>query len=145
MSGLSDLSIANYMTFKVNNVEITDIEAFSGLGEETSIVEVKTFNTKMARKLVAGGTVAAAEMTCSFIPESPSFKALTAARVSETPQTCELTYWSNAAKTEGTKRTFQGIVTSESIAGELDTQRTVTYSIAVDGALGALTAATPAK
>lgn len=142
MAGLSDLSIANYMTFTVNNVEITDIEAFSGLGEETSIVEVKTYNTKMARKLVAGGTVAAAEMTCSFIPETPSFKALTVARIAETPQVCEITYWNNSSKTTGSKRTFNGIVTSESITGEIDTQRQVTYSIAVDGALGALTAVT---
>ncbi|MGL4765213.1 MAG: hypothetical protein ACRC2N_09335 [Aeromonas sp.] len=142
MAGLSDISISNFMKVEMKNgstfVEITDIESWSGFQEDTSIVEVKQFNAKFARKLAASGTVNAVEMTCSFIPASPSYKALADARAKEDAREFRVTYFSGADKAESSSRTFKGIVASYSEASEYDAQRTCSYTIAVDGALGEL-------
>ncbi|ELA9841221.1 hypothetical protein V4F87_003263 [Vibrio parahaemolyticus] len=142
MAGLSDISVSNYMSLAIAGTEITDIESFGGLNEETSIVEVKQYNQKFARKLSGSSTVGAVEITCSFNPNSESYKALAAARASDERKEFKVIYFNNAAKTEGSSRTFQGIVTSYSESGEYDAQRTCTWSIAVDGALGELKAET---
>ena len=142
MAGLSDISISNFMKVEMKNgsafVEITDLESWSGFQEDTSIVEVKQYNAKFARKLAASGTVNAVEMTCSFIPESASYKALATARASEARTEFKVTYFNGADKKEASSRTFMGIVSSYSEATEFDAQRTCSYTIAVDGALGAL-------
>ena len=133
MAGITNLSVANYMSLTIGDVEITDIESFGGLSEETSIVEVKQYNLKMARKLVGSGSVGAIELTCSFNPSTASYKALLAAKTSEALSAFTVTYYNNASKSESETRTFNGIVTSYSESGEYDSQRNVTYSIAVDG------------
>ncbi|MGF1787095.1 hypothetical protein L4D00_14970 [Photobacterium swingsii] len=138
MAGLSDLSASNFMKLTIDNVEITDIESWGGLNEETSIIEVKQYNSKSARKLVGSSTVGAVELTCSFNPSTESYKALAAARAAESVKPFKITYYGNASKTEASSRTFNGIVTSYSESGEFDAQRTVSYTIAVDGALGDL-------
>ncbi|WP_347368025.1 hypothetical protein [Vibrio vulnificus] len=144
MAGLSDISVSNYMKIMMDTVEITDIESFGGFNEETSIVEVKQYNQKFARKLAASSTVGAVELTCSFAPESASYKALAVAKATDARKPFTVTYYNNASKTEASERTFTGIVTSYTESGEYDAQRTCTWTIAVDGALGELKAvATP--
>jgi hypothetical protein len=143
MAGLSDISISNFMKVEMKTgatfAEITDIESWSGFQEDTSIVEVKQFNTKFALKLAASGTVNAVEMTCSFIPSSASFKALAEARAKEDAREFRVTYYNGADKAQSSSRTFKGIVASYSESTEYDAQRTCAYTIAVSGALGDLT------
>ncbi|KFA99266.1 hypothetical protein [Vibrio sp. ER1A] len=146
MAGLQDISVSNYMKLAMGATEITDIESFGGLNEETSIVEVKQYNQKFARKLSGSSTVGAVEITCSFNPASESYKALTTAKAADARNEFTVTYYNNASKSEASSRTFHGIVTSYSESGEYDAQRTCTWTIAVDGALGALTeVAAPSK
>ncbi|WP_429142515.1 hypothetical protein [Aeromonas veronii] len=142
MAGLSDITVSNFMKVEMKNdstfVEITDIESWSGFQEDTSIIEVKQFNAKYARKLAASGTVNAVELTCSFIPASASYKALADARTKEDAREFRVTYFNGADKAESSSRTFKGIVASYSEATEFDAQRTCSYTIAVDGELGEL-------
>ncbi|HHG3075758.1 TPA: hypothetical protein ACPVXB_001016 [Vibrio parahaemolyticus] len=135
MAGLSDISVSNYLEIKLGDKAIANIESFGGLNEETSLVEVKQYNTKFARKLAASATVGAVELTCSFVPEEASYKALMDAKNAESRNQFTVTYFNNASKTESTVRTFTGIVTSYSESGEFDAQRTCTWTIAVDGAI----------
>ncbi|MGL4843817.1 MAG: hypothetical protein ACRC2Y_04255 [Aeromonas veronii] len=148
MAGLSDISISNFMKVEMKNgstfVEITDLESWSGFQEDTSIVEVKQFNSKFARKLAASGTVNAVELTCSFVPESASFKALADARAKEDRREFRVTYFDGAGKAASNSREFTGIVASYSESTEFDAQRTCAYTIAIDGGLGDLTAGTGA-
>ena len=139
MAGLTDISVSNYMKLEMANAEITDIESYGGLNEETSIVEVKQYNQKFARKLVGSSTVGAVEITCSFNPSTASYKALATAKAADTKSAFKVTYYNNASKTNSSTRTFSGIVTSYTESGEFDAQRTCTWTIAIDGALGALT------
>ncbi|EKD9324325.1 hypothetical protein OS347_000750 [Vibrio vulnificus] len=135
MAGLTDISLANYMEIKIGDVVIGELESFSGLSEETSVVEVNQFNLKMARKLPASGTVAAVELTQSFVPSDAGYKALMAARKSEALSTFTVTYFKDPSRVDFETRTFQGYVTSYGETGEYNTLRQATWSIAVDGAI----------
>lgn len=135
MAGLSDISLANYMDIKIGDVVIGHLESFSGLSEETSVVEVKQFNLKMARKLPASGTVSAVELTQSFVPTDAGYIALMAARKAETKADFTVIYYKDPAKVESETRTFQGYVTSYGETGEFDAHRQCNWSIAVDGSV----------
>ncbi|WMB74221.1 hypothetical protein RA178_06290 [Shewanella oncorhynchi] len=134
MSGLNDITLSNYMDILINDTPITNIESFSGLSEETSIVEVKHFNVKSARKLPASSTVAAVELTTSFVTDE-SYQALLAARQAETLCDFKVIYYKDPAKVEKEVRSFKGYVTSYSEVGELDSQRQCNWSVAVDGGI----------
>lgn len=138
MAGLSDITVSNYMKFEIAKTEVTDIESFGGITEESSIVEVKQYNLKFARKLSGSSSVGAIELTCSFNPNSAGYKALAEARSTDTLSDFTITYYNNAAKTEASSRTFKGLVTSYGESSEYDAQRTCTWTIAVDGAMGEL-------
>lgn len=144
MAGLTDISVSNFMKVEIKPVsggsftEIQDIQSWSGFQEETSQIEVKTYNQKYARKLAGSASVSAIEMTMTFNPASEGYKALAKARADETKHTFKVTYFQDATKTNGSTREFNGIVTSYSESSEYDSQRTCTWSIAVDGALGEL-------
>ena len=135
MAGLSDLSLANYMDIKIGDVLIGELESFSGLSEETSVVEVKQFNLKNSRKLPASGSVAAVELTQSFVPTDVGYVALMAARKSEALQDFEVKYFKDPSKVDFEIRTFKGYVTSYGETGEFDAHRQATWSIAVDGSI----------
>ncbi|MCU8498497.1 hypothetical protein M2G70_07440 [Vibrio vulnificus] len=135
MAGLTDISLANYMDIKVGEVLIGHLESFSGLSEETSVVEVKQYNLKMARKLPASGSVAAVEITQSFVPSDAGYVALMAARKSEALTNFTVVYYKDPSKVDKEERTFKGYVTSYSESGEFDAHRQCTWSIAVDGAV----------
>lgn len=141
---LDDISIANYMDVLIGETPITDMESWSGFQAEANIVEVRQFNASFARKLVGSNNVSAVEITCSYNPNSASYKALATAEKSKEVQTFTVKYWDSPAKTKGVQRTFKGIVSSVSESGEYDAQRTVSYTIAVDGALGEPSTATKA-
>ncbi|ELH4810067.1 hypothetical protein Q9X96_003100 [Vibrio vulnificus] len=135
MSGLTDISLANYMEIKIGNVAIGHLESFSGLSEETSVVEVKQFNKSHARKLPASSTVSAVELTQSFVPSDAGYVALMAARKSEALSTFTVTYYKDVTKAVSETRTFQGYVTSYGETGEFDSHRQATWTIAVDGSI----------
>lgn len=141
MAGLTDISVSNYMKFEIADVEVTDIESFGGINEESSIIEVKQYNLKFARKLSGSSSVGAIELTCTFNPASAGYKALADARSTDALSDFTITYYNNAGKTEASSREFKGLVTSYSESGEFDAQRTCTWTIAVDGAMGDLKAA----
>lgn len=138
MAGLQDISVGTYTGFKIGNVEIGGVEGFGGFSEETSIIEVKQYGARFARKLAGSSTVAPIELTCSFNPTDAGYVALAAARANDTRSEFTVTYYNNASKTAGAKRTFNGIVTAYAESSENDAARTCTWTIAVDGALGAL-------
>lgn len=135
MAGLTDISLANYMDIKIGDTVIGELESFSGLSEETSVVEVKQYNKKMARKLPASGSVAAVEITQSFVPSDAGYVALMAARKSEALSEFTVIYYKDATKAVSETRTFRGYVTSYGESGEYDAQRQANWSIAVDGAI----------
>ncbi|WP_028022236.1 hypothetical protein [Enterovibrio calviensis] len=134
MAGIEDISISNYMSIKIDAVEITDIESFSGLSEETNFIEVKQYNRSAPRKLVGSKASSTVEVTCSLNPASASYTALMAAKQGAGSKPFEVTYFQDANKTAGNSvtRTFTGLVGSYSESAEYDAQRTCTWVISID-------------
>lgn len=135
MSGLTDISLANFMDIKIGDVLIGELESFSGLSEETSIVEVKQFSQSHSRKLPASSTVAAVEITQSFVPSDAGYQALMTARTTNALSDFTVVYYKDSTKAASETRTFKGYVTSYGETGEFDAQRQCSWSIAVDGAV----------
>ncbi|EIE5877569.1 hypothetical protein LDV99_004498 [Vibrio parahaemolyticus] len=134
MSGLTDISVSNYMDIKIDTTEITDIEGFSGLTDETNVIEVKQYNRKFPRKLIGSSAGSTIELTCSFNPSTASYQALMAAKASGESKAFEVIYYGDSAKSAAAsaKRTFTAVVTGYSESAEFDTQRTCTWTIAID-------------
>ncbi|MGY3913617.1 hypothetical protein ACW5XW_24190 [Aeromonas piscicola] len=130
---LTDATVANYMTVKMDTVEITDIEQTSGGGINTNIIEFFNFNKRFSRKMTGSSSVDAYELVCTFIPGSPSYKALKAAADDQAKHEFTIIYHDGPKKTGGYQVKFSAFIGSKSISSEFDTQRTVSYQITVDG------------
>ncbi|MBL0525216.1 hypothetical protein JD490_09870 [Aeromonas dhakensis] len=134
MAGLSDASVSNYMTFKLDETVITDIESLTGGGINTNIIEFFNYNSEFSRKLVGSSSVDAYEMTCTYIPESASYKALEAARAGKKRHQFTVIYHDAPGETGGTQVKFTAFIGSKVLSTEFDTQKTVAWTLAVDGA-----------
>ncbi|EMU5562152.1 hypothetical protein WN238_001486 [Vibrio parahaemolyticus] len=143
---LSDISLSNFMDIKVGSTPIGHLEGFSGISEETAIIEVKQYNRVESRKLPASTSVGAIEITQGLVTTDAGYIALMAAKKSRTPVDFEVIYYMDEAKTasKADKRTFSGYVTSYSETGELESHRQCTWSIAVDGGVTYASAAAAA-
>lgn len=133
MAGMTDANVSNYLEVKIGETVITDIESITGFGQNANIIEFFNYNNKYSRKLIGSASVDPMEMVCTYVPESASFKALEKARADETKSEIVITLFDGPTKTNGNTLTFNGYVASKSISTEFDTQRTVSYTIAVDG------------
>ena len=134
MAGLTEASIANYLTFKMGTVDLTkELESISGGGMTSTIVEWHNFNKRYSNKAVGSASVEAYECTFTYNPADAGYIALSEALEDSIKSTFTITLHSGPGKTDGTILTFKGLVSSKSIATEYDTQRTVTFSIVVDG------------
>ncbi|MGU5689086.1 hypothetical protein [Aeromonas caviae] len=133
MAGMADANVSNYLEVKIGETVITDIESITGFGQNANIIEFFNYNNKYSRKLIGSASVDPMEMVCTYIPESASYKALESARANETKSEIVITLFDSPTKTNGNTLTFNGYVASKSVSTEFDTQRTVSYTIAVDG------------
>ncbi|QJT27570.1 hypothetical protein E4185_16860 [Aeromonas media] len=134
MAGLSEASSSNYMTFKMGEVVITDIESFTGGGITTNIIEFFNYNKEFSRKLVGSSSVDPYEMTCTYIPESASYKALEVARAGKQIQQFTVIYHDGPGETGGTQVKFSAYIGTKATSSEFDTQKTVSWSLAVSDA-----------
>ncbi|ENM2831976.1 hypothetical protein AB6Q85_002323 [Vibrio cholerae] len=134
MSGLTDISVSNYMDIKVNDVAVADLESFSGLTDELNVIEVKQYNRKFPRKLVGSSTGSTLELVCSLNPASESYTNLMSAKTSSASVPVQVVYFGDAAKTAANSatRTFTAVVTGYAESAEFDAQRTVTWTLAID-------------
>lgn len=133
MAGMADANVSNYLEVKIGETVIADIESITGFGQNANIIEFFNYNNKYSRKLIGSASVDPMEMVCTYIPESASYKALESARANETKSEIVITLFDSPTKTNGNTLTFNGYVASKSVSTEFDTQRTVSYTIAVDG------------
>lgn len=137
MPGITDINVANYLTLTIDSVDCTDIESISGGASQANIIDVLQYNQEYAKKLVGSKSTDPFQITCSYIPSTPSYKALDTLSKNSKEVVVKLTLKSGAGTTGvGTQvLTFNGIVASKSISTEFDTARTVVYSLVVSGGI----------
>lgn len=140
---LADISVSNYTAIYYKDgaafKEITDVEGISGITSEDSIIEVKQYNLRYARKLIGSGSAGPIELSCTLNPSTDSYKKLATLNDTNARTDFKIVYFADAAKLTAVSRTFKGFISSMSEGSEYDSQRTVTWTIAVDGAFGAIT------
>ncbi|MGE6115167.1 hypothetical protein ACLHZU_03640 [Aeromonas salmonicida] len=134
MAGLSDATASNFMTVKLAETTITDIEQISGGAINANIIEFFNYNKEFSRKLVGSSSIDALELTCTYIPESPSYKALEAARAAKTRVEFTVIYHDGPSAAGGTQVKYNVLIGNKAVSTEFDTQRTVAWTLAVDGA-----------
>lgn len=130
---LSEVSVGNYCTVMIGSTEVGEIESLGGISQDTTIVQFNQYNKKYSRALVGSSSTAPIEITCTYLPSDAGQTALEEARKSEAREEFSITYHTSAGATAGKEFTFWGYVASRNISSEYDAQRTVTYSIAIDG------------
>lgn len=130
---LADVTVGNYTTVKIGTVEIGEIESIGAINQESTIVQWNQYGAKYSRALVGSATTAPIEITCTYKPDDAGQEALETARKSEAREEFVVTYHTSAGSTAGKSFTFHGYVASRTINSEYDAQRTITYSIAIDG------------
>ncbi|NEX74798.1 hypothetical protein [Aeromonas rivipollensis] len=133
MAGMSDASVANYLEVKVNTTIIADIETVTGFAQNANIIEFFNYGNKFSRKLVGSSSVDPLELTCTYVPESASYKALEKLRADGVRAEVVITMFENPTKLNGNTLTMTAVVGSKSISTEFDTQRTVAWTLAIDG------------
>jgi len=137
MPGLSELSVANWMTVTIDAVDCTDMVSLTGGATNANIIEVLQYNQEYAKKLVGSKSTDPFELVCSYVPSTASYKALDTLAKNNKAVEVKITLKSGAGTTGVTSQilTFTGIIASKTISSEFDTARTVTYSIAVSGGI----------
>ncbi|WP_339009450.1 hypothetical protein [Aeromonas popoffii] len=141
MAGLTDISVSNYtkVEYKSGSTSkaILNVESFSGLGGETNIIDVMQFNAKYARRLIGSSSASPIEIVCTYNPSDVSFVDLLALQKNETKTEFKITQYANAEQKVGSTITVNAFVSSIAYGNEFDAQRTVTWTLAVDGEIGA--------
>lgn len=145
MPGLDDISVANYTNLSYgqtgSEVKITEIQSIGELTDEKTIIDVQEYGAAYLRKLVGTANAGPLEVVVNLDPSDVTHQYLLNSYKLGTQErfTLELT---NAAGDKGDKVVFNGFLGSKSIGNDFDSARTVTFSIAIDGALGDLVANT---
>ena len=143
MAGLDDISVANYTKLYYgaagSEVEVTHVQSVGELTDEKTIIDVQEYGVQYLRKLVGTASAGPLEVIVNLDPSDTSHQYLLNSYKLGTQEdiTLELT---NAAGDKGDRVTFKGFVGSKSIGNDFDSARTVSFSIAIDGALSDLTA-----
>jgi len=145
MAGLTDISVSNYTVLQYTTdsgttwVDITNVNSIGDLTDEKTIVDVQEYGVSYLRKLVGTANAGTVDLTVNFNPADTSHVYLLASYKSGSPEMFRLVMYNTSAKTLGNYIQFNGFVGTNTISNSFDSSRTVVFSIAVDGALGALT------
>lgn len=142
MAGLDDITLGNYTKIYYEDrdnadaeTEVTEVQSISQPSDESNIVDVAQYGQKYQRKLVGSSSVGAAEIVVNFNPANLTHQYLLGEYKSSRKNTFRIEVNSDAAGSKASSYTFDGYVSSKNASGDFDGVTTLTFSIAVDGAL----------
>lgn len=145
MAGLSDISVANFTLLQYTTdsgttwVPVTNMQSIGEISDEKTVIDVQEYGVNYLRKMVGTSNAGAVECVVNFDPTDATHIYLLASYAAGTAEEFRIVM-NNADASAGNYIQFNGFVASKSVGNEFDSARTVTFSIAIDGALGALTA-----
>ena len=145
MAGLQDISVSNYTNLQYTTDAgavwgtITNVQSLGELSDEKTIIDVQEYGAAYLRKLVGTANAGPMDVTVNFDPSDPTHIFLLNSYKNGTQEQMRLVM-NNADGSAGNFVEFYGFVASKSQGNEFDAARTMTFSIAIDGALGDITA-----
>ena len=155
MAGILDITVANYLEVFVSTdltasppsapayALLENVQSVGEMTDESTIIDIPAYGSRYLSKVVGSANAGPIELVVSLDPTAAIQILMRQAYEANTKLTFEVRM-GNSASTVGTTYDsveFVGYVASATIANEFDAIRTQTFSIAVDGALGTLTAA----
>lgn len=146
-NGIDSIQISNFVKVLASNLAgpVTEVEEIQSVGEltdEATIVDVPAYGSSYMKKLVGSKSAGPMEIVCSLVPDSTVAPVQQSLRDAYTDGT-EMFFtvqMLNATSDAGDEVSFKGFVTSATVSNDFDAVRTQTFSIAVNGALSAMTA-----
>lgn len=143
MAGLTDISLGNFSTISYADdvdtpttyTDIVNVQTLTHPTDERNIVEVGQYGQIYPRKLVGSSTTGNAEVVVNFDPSNATHQYMLAGYVSGDQIRFRITVFEGNGSANGSYFEFIGRVSSKSSSGEFDAVTTVTFSIAVDGAI----------
>lgn len=144
MAGLDDISVANYTVIQYTTdsgttyIPVTNVQSIGELSDEKSIIDVQEYGVNYLRKLVGSSNAGALDIVVNLDPSDVTHLYLLQSYKLGRSESFRLVM-NNASADKGNYVDFNGFVASKSQGNEFDSSRTLTFSIAIDGALGDLT------
>lgn len=145
MAGLDDISVSNYTVlqystddFATAGTTVTNVQSIGELTDEKTIIDVQQYGVAYLRKLVGTANAGPMDVVVNFDPSDVTHQYLLTSYTNGTQEKFRLVM-NNAAGDKGNYVEFDGLVASKTQGNEFDSARTLTFSIAIDGALGPLT------
>lgn len=150
MTTLTDISVSNFTTLLYSTADdvtpasdaLTEVQSIGELTDEKTIIDVQQYGKKYLRKLSGTANAGPIEVIVNLNPSDSTHAALISAYDNDTP----LYFWlvmhtpaGYGVGSVGDYVSFKGFVASKSISNEFDSARTMTFSIAIDGAVSPLT------
>jgi len=142
MAGLADISVANFTVLEyldTTQKPVTNVQSIGELSDEKTVIDVQEYGVTYLRKLVGTANAGPIDIVVNFDPTDTSHMYLLASYKSGSSETFRLVM-NNADASAGNYVEFTGFVASKTQGNEFDAARTVTFSIAIDGAVGDITA-----
>lgn len=144
MAGLTDISVANFTVFQYTTdsgstwTPLTNVQSVGELTDEKNIIDVQEYGATYLRKLVGTANAGPVDVIVNFDPSDATHQYMLNSYKNGTAEQFRLVM-NNAAGDAGNYVEFNGFVASKSQGNEFDSARTLTFSIAIDGALGDVT------
>lgn len=144
MAGLDDISVSNFTVVQYTTdsgttwVPVTNVQSVGELGDEKNIIDVQEYGATYLRKLVGTANAGPVDVVVNFDPSDTTHQYLLTSYKTGAKETFRLVM-NNADASKGNYVEFDGFVASKSQSNEFDSARTLTFSLAIDGALGDLT------
>ena len=145
MAGLDDISVANFTVVQYTTdagttwVPVTNVQSVGELSDEKNIIDVQEYGATYLRKLVGTANAGPVDVVVNFDPSDATHQYLLTSYKNGAKETFRLVM-NNADASKGNYVEFDGFVASKSQGNEFDSARTLTFSLAIDGALGDVTA-----
>lgn len=148
MAGLTDIVVGNFTQVLYSDDNTADpanlvdnVQSLTQPTDTKNIVEVPEYGQQYQRKLAGSSTTGDAEVVVNFDPSLDSHQALLGLYASGERRKFRIQVLDSSEQgANGSYYDFSGQVISKSASSEFDAVTTVTFSISVDGELGAWTA-----
>lgn len=151
MAGLSDISVSNYTQLQwltstgtqdwavASDIStLAEVTSIGELGDEKTIIDVQSYGVDYLRKLTGTANAGPIDFVVNINPDDATHQWMFNLYETGARETFRLTMF-DPSLTDGNYVEFTGFVASKSQGNEFDSARTVTFSVAIDGAIGALT------
>ncbi|EPA6639128.1 hypothetical protein ACTVPA_09285 [Serratia bockelmannii] len=111
---------------------IPEVASFTTSGFESTVIDIKTFNSAYNRKLLGTKSVPDVDLEVNWLPDDVVHMSLEKAANDQTRGQVRITYYESATHTTGFFIVYNVLVASTNVSGDKDEVVKKTFKLAVD-------------